>query len=101
MGDLVVSRAYAAAAAVRRWLRTRGAQWAVVFLFALTLVFGGLNLLYTARYVSQYEKHSCQALEILTAIPVPRPSDPAADPSRETNWKFHNALLYWQRSDGC
>jgi hypothetical protein len=52
-------------------------------------------------YVNQYEKHACQALEILTSIPAPKPADPAANPSRELNYRFHNALTYWQRENGC
>jgi uncharacterized membrane protein len=98
MGAVVVK---APDAGRRRWEMTRGAQWAVVFLFGLTLALAALNLLYTANYVSQYERHSCQALNLLVSIPAPKPADPAANPSRELNYRFHEALVYWQTSNGC
>lgn len=52
-------------------------------------------------YVQQYAQHGCQALELLTATPVPKPADPAANPSRETTYEFYEALLYWEHADGC
>jgi hypothetical protein len=53
------------------------------------------------QYVQVQLQHECQALELLTATPVPAPADPAANPSRETTYKFYEALLFWERADGC
>ena len=52
-------------------------------------------------YVQQYAQHGCAALGLLTAKPVPKPSDPAANPSRETTYEFYEAILFWERADGC
>jgi hypothetical protein len=53
------------------------------------------------QYVQQYAQHGCQALDLLTSVPVPKPADPAANPSRETTYEFYLALLYWEHADGC
>lgn len=53
------------------------------------------------NYVRQYAQHGCQALELITATPVSKPADPSANPSREINYKFYEALLYWEHKDGC
>jgi cyanate lyase len=53
------------------------------------------------KYVQLQLQHECTALELLTATPVPKPADPAANPSRETTYKFYEALVYWENSDHC
>lgn len=53
------------------------------------------------QYTDQQVQHECQALELLTATPVPKPADPAANPSRETTYQFYEALLFWEHADGC
>lgn len=35
----------------------------------------------------------CQAMNLLTSHPVPKPSDPAANPSREKNYQFYITFL--------
>jgi hypothetical protein len=52
-------------------------------------------------YVQLQLKHECTALELLTATPVPYPANPKANPSRVTTYNFYEALLYWERADGC
>jgi hypothetical protein len=52
-------------------------------------------------YVQQYAQHGCQALELLASKPVPKPADPAKNPSRETTYEFYEAILYWEHADGC
>lgn len=52
-------------------------------------------------YVQQYAQHGCQALELLTSVPVHKPANPAANPSRETTYQFYEAILYWEHADGC
>ena len=69
----------------------------------IILIIGGLGstiaggIVYTRSQV----QHECQALNILVAIPVPKPADPKANPSREQNYLFHQALVSWAKSDGC
>jgi hypothetical protein len=52
-------------------------------------------------YTNTVVQHECQALELLTRTPVPKPSDPAANPSREVSYKTYEALVFWKHSDGC
>lgn len=53
------------------------------------------------QYVQVYAQHSCTALDLLTAAPVTQPSDPAANPSREENFKIYQALMVWRTEDHC
>lgn len=77
---------------MRKWLAVLG---------VCLLAAAGIPIGYATWYVESYARHSCQALEILTATPVPRPADPAADPSREQTWRFYQGLVYWEHADGC
>jgi hypothetical protein len=52
-------------------------------------------------YVDEKVRNECAALNLLTARPVPKPADPAANPSRQTNYEFYTALKFWATSDGC
>lgn len=61
----------------------------------------GLNTGFTIYWVHSYSSHACQALDILTQHPVPQPSNPKANPSREVDWQFYQALVYWHNADGC
>ena len=70
----------------------------VVILFTIAI---GLPVGVAILYTNSQVQHECNALELLTATPVPKPSNPAANPSRETTYKFYVALLYWEKSDGC
>lgn len=53
------------------------------------------------QYTDSQVQHECQALDLLTSTPVPKPPDPAANPSRETTYEFYEALLFWEHADGC
>lgn len=52
-------------------------------------------------YTNQVVQHECSSLELLTATPVAKPADPAANPSREVTYEFYVALLSWEHADGC
>jgi hypothetical protein len=47
------------------------------------------------------EQHACQALDLIVAHPVPKPADPLANPSREANYQFYQAILLWHNQNGC
>jgi len=70
---------------------------AVVF---MAILFGA-NVGFTIYWNHVQESHACQALTLLTAKPVPKPADPAANPSRETTYDFYRDLVYWRDADGC
>ena len=62
---------------------------------------GQQQLAQLEQYVQQYARHSCQALELITSKSVPKPGNPTANPSREATYEFGQAVLYWEREDGC
>lgn len=71
-----------------------------MLLIALSCTFAGVlgGYFLTSYQVTQSAKHACTSLSILTAHPVPNPSDPAANPSRETNYKLYLGFLNWKES---
>lgn len=75
-----------------RWI----AVAAVCFAIAV-----GLPIGVAICYTQSYARHSCQALDVLTARPVPRPADPRANPSREQVYRLYQGLEVWARADGC
>jgi hypothetical protein len=70
---------------------------AVVFWLLTMAIPFGAGMLYT----NAEAQHACTALNLLTLKPVPRPSDPGANPSREISYEFYVALLSWDRADHC
>ncbi len=80
---------------------TRGARHAVVFLFALTLVLSGVNLVFTAHAVNTSDRKWCTTVGLLTATPVPRPADPAANPSREASYRLYADFVQLKKDLGC
>lgn len=47
------------------------------------------------------QSHWCQTLTLLTSRPVPRPTDPNANPSRENAYVFYTHLKELERNFGC
>jgi hypothetical protein len=64
---------------------------------SFTLVYAAQN----RAQITQSQQNACEALGLLVQIPAPEPSNPAADPSRERSFKFHNAIVHWYNSNNC
>jgi hypothetical protein len=60
-----------------------------------------LNFLFTAHQVNASQHTWCQTLDLLTAQPVARPADPAANPSRVHAYQQYVALYDQGRRLGC
>lgn len=80
---------------------TPGAKRSVVILFVLTLVLAGANLLFTTHEVSANDHKFCQVVTGVTSVPVTRPPDPAANPSRENQWEWYERFVQLGRDLGC
>lgn len=80
---------------------SRGARWAAVGLLLLTLVVGGANLAATYEVVHASNQKWCATLDLLTARPVPRPADPAANPSREQTYVLYADFTDLRHHLGC
>lgn len=72
---------------------------AVVVLFLIAALFGASNWYWTAREISANNHKFCQVIG--SAVPVPRPADPAANPSRETAYRQYEKFVDLGRSLGC
>jgi hypothetical protein len=80
---------------------TPGALRSVVALFILMLALSAANLLFTVHYVSAANHKFCQVVTGVTAVPVPRPPDPKANPSREKQFELYEQFVALGRSLGC
>ena len=76
-------------------------RYASVYLAGLVLAVGLANLLWTAHVVNTSQRQWCATLTLLTARPVPKPSDPAANPSRENAYIFYSNLVQLRQRFGC
>lgn len=81
-------------AAAGRYARLRWRGLVPVVLF-------GLSILFTVNYVQSTEREFCQVITGVTSVPVPRPADPAANPSREKQYELYEQFVTLGRSLGC
>ena len=70
-------------------------------LAALIVLLAGVNLLYTARAVSESNHKFCGVVTAITSRPVPRPADPKANPSRATSYEWYLRFVRLGRDLGC
>ena len=80
---------------------TRRTMRSVAVLVLLGFLLTGANLLFTAHYVSSDDRKWCATMTLLTAHPVPKPADPASNPSRAQTWRFYETFVTLKRSLGC
>lgn len=52
-------------------------------------------------FTIQTEQHACRALDLIVSHPIPKPANPAANPSREASYEFYQAILTWHNENGC
>jgi len=76
-------------------------RWRVAYLVILVVVGSGANLLWTSHAIQQNNHNWCDALGLLTKRPVPRPADPATNPSREGQYEFYLTLIVLKHRQGC
>lgn len=75
-------------------------RWVAVLIVCIVIAIA-VPIGYSTWITVTYARHSCQALEVLTQKPVPKPTDPSANPSREQGYELYLGLKYWEREDGC
>jgi hypothetical protein len=71
---------------------------------ALFLVLGAgvvINLAITQWEVRHSQQQWCSALDLLTARPIPSPSDPKANPSRENAYLYYKTFVDIHHRFGC
>jgi hypothetical protein len=65
------------------------------------IVLVGACLLYNAHSVNASQHTWCQTLNLLTQHPVPKPADPAANPSRARAYQFYAVFVQQRHRLGC
>jgi hypothetical protein len=78
---------------------SRRVSLAIVVLFAINALGVGFNLFSTAHEIGTNNRKFCQVIS--DVVPVPRPADPAANPSRETSYVQYERAVRLGRSLGC
>jgi len=74
---------------------------AVVFLFGLAFLGTGGNLFWTAHEIGANNRQFCQVITGFTAVPVQKPADPSANPSRVNDYEWYLRFASLGRSLGC
>ena len=78
--------------------RSLGVLLALVLGLSVAVGVGYVDL---KKYADAKVQNECQALELITQHPIPKPANPAANPSREAAYQFYLAIVYWENRDGC
>ena len=65
------------------------------------MILFGLSILFTVHYVAASNHKFCQVVSGVTAVPVTKPADPAANPSRENQWEWYERFVRLDRDLGC
>lgn len=86
----------------RRAIRAVLALFLIAAILGVTAVVGISSLHSQIRGAVQQNNHRwCATLQLLSAHPVARPADPAANPSRENAYVFYINLLQLRSEFGC
>lgn len=82
---------------------SKAVQAVITTFLAIGLLFAGLTGTYwLAVHNQEVSDHRwCAALELLTNHPVPKPSDPKANPSREVAYQGYLDFLLLRHQFGC
>lgn len=80
---------------------TPGAARAVVMLFVLSFLLAAASMLFTVYEVSASDHKFCAVVSGFTAVRVPAPADPKADPSRERQYEWYQRFVRLGRDLGC
>lgn len=86
----------------------RKLAYSVVVLAVLMLGVGAGDLFWSAHLADQAAQQDrqtraelCTLISPAVAVPVPKPSDAAGNPSRETTYEWYERYLAVSRSFGC
>ena len=93
-------------------MRVKRAAYGFVVLAVLMLGVGAGDLLWSARLAGQVREQAvqqdrqtrqvlCTLIGPVVAVPVPRPADPKANPSRETTYEWYERYLSVSKSFRC
>jgi len=67
----------------------------------LALAVAVFALFWVSHQVNASGRKFCAVIEAATAHPVPRPADPKANPSRESNYEFYVKFVQLGQRLGC
>lgn len=74
---------------------------AAALVLVLLVLAVAASLWLSSAAIGASERKWCGTLALLTARPVPRPADPAANPARQENYLFWLDLVRLKRDYGC
>ena len=72
-----------------------------LLLLAMVVFASSVNLGFTLWVVQNSQEHWCTTLDLLTSVPVAKPSSPTTNPSREGQYKLYSDFVLLKSSLGC
>jgi cytochrome oxidase assembly protein ShyY1 len=75
--------------------------WTVAGLMLLMSASVVISIVLTRWQVEHSQVQWCDTLRLLTSHPVPKPSDPAVNPSRYQDYQYYQNFLTLRRRFGC
>jgi hypothetical protein len=84
-------------------MMTRGTRYALAVVALLIMLTGAVagSFALSEWTVARSQRQWCETLTLITSVPVPAPADPAANPSREGQYRLYEDFLQVQRRFGC
>lgn len=76
-------------------------RYSFIFLVMLSVVGSILAVFISVQQIANSNHKWCQIVTSITAMPVPKPADPTANPSRERSWEIYVQFVELKRSLGC
>lgn len=76
-------------------------RYSFIFLVVFSVLLAVMAVMISLYQINNSNHKWCQIVDTITSVPVPKPNNPTADPSRERAWEFYIEFVVLKRSLGC
>jgi hypothetical protein len=72
-----------------------------IVLVLISVILSLLSILYSVRLVNGSNHQWCDIINTIIVVPVQKPADPKAHPSRQRAWEYYQKFVALDKSLGC